>query len=98
MITNSSILPSADLGKINFTEKVRDYVKDYSKGFIQTINGSVYVAILAAIVVCYILWRLFFLNVLIILNRVCKNVKARFFFVCNPQSDYYTCVNLKTLT
>lgn len=97
MITNSAILPSADSGKVQFAVKVRGYVKRYSHGLIQSINSSVYVAILAAIIVCFILWRLFFLNILTLFNRVCKRVKAKYLENENLQGDFYTCVNLNTL-
>ena len=97
MITNSAILPSADSGKLKFAIKLQGYVKRYSNGLIQSTNSSVYVAILAAIIVCFILWRLFFLNILRFFNRVCKRVKAKYLENENLQSDFYTCVNLKSL-
>ena len=97
MITNSAILPSADSGKLKFAVKLQGYVKRYSNGLIQSTNSSVYVAILAAIIVCFILWRLFFLNILTFFNRVCKRVKVKYLENENLQSDFYTCVNLKSL-
>lgn len=78
MLTNSAILPSADAGKIKFAVKVQGYVKRYSRGLIQTINSSVYVAILVSIVVMFILWRLFFVNIMHFLNKVCKAVKVKY--------------------